>query len=176
MINPYIGSGYQNSKAHRTCVGRVKSHLKTMCTSVDHEIGLVPYRRTDAYGYNSKNKVLYLCEIKVERTDLPKVFEELPDQERRVKKTPEYIKAGVLKVVPVLAVSNKLYQELSKRYPDEWESMRGTCRKLGISIGVVEQSNIIYLQGKNPITLKGKPATKAKTAANAKPAARVSRK
>jgi hypothetical protein len=150
-----------------------------MCTSVDHEIGLVPYRRTDVYGYDSKNKVLYLCEIKVQRTDLPKVFEELPDQERRVKKTPEYIQAGVLKVIPVLAVSNNLYQEVSKHYPDEWKSTRSTCKKLGMSIWVVEQSRIQYLQGIDPTNVntkavtKSKPAAKIKTATKAKATGRT---
>lgn len=126
--------GSDRSKAHDRCAGRVKSHLKTICTSAEKEMGLVPGTRTDAWGYNSKNKVLYLCEIKVQHKDLPKSVDQINDVVRRVKLTPEYIRLGEVFIVPVIAISNRLHKEEMDYYPGKWESFCDLCKKLGIAI------------------------------------------
>ena len=75
--------------------------------------------------------MLYLCEIKVQHTDLPKAYDELMDQARRIKQSPEFLKLDKVSVVPVLAVSNRLYQEELGYYRDKWVSVCETCKKLG---------------------------------------------
>lgn len=116
--------------------------------------------------------MLYLCEIKVQHKDLPKSVEQVMDALRRVKDTPKYIKLGKVATVPVIAISNRLYQEETGYYLGKWEGFCDLCKKLGIAIWVVEQSNIRYLQGPNPIILKAKATTKVKATTKAKATAR----
>jgi len=167
MINPFTYGS--RSQAHARCVGQVKSHLKKICTSADKEMGLIPFRITDAWGYSSKKKVFYLCEIKVQHKDLHKSIAQISDTARRFKLNPDYIRLGG-NVFPIIAISNGLSREETSYYSQEWESFRETCKRLKISIWIVEQSSIRYLQGHNPILQRkladksgSKPANTLKT-------------
>jgi len=121
MILSYNLFGPTRSQAHAWCVGRVKRHLETMCTSADKERGLVPYRITDAWGYDSRKRVLYLCEIKVQHKDFYKSVVQIMDTVRQVKLSPEYKRLDKGIVVPVIAISNGLYHEEIDYYPEEWK-------------------------------------------------------
>jgi len=171
MINPFYIS--DRSKAHDRCAGRVKSHLKTICTSAEKEQGLVSGTRIDAWGYDSKKKILYLCEIKVQHKDFPKSIDQITNAERRVKLSPEFTRLGKARIVPVVAISNSLYNEETGYYPEKWASFCNTCSRLNISIWVVEQSNIRYLQGPNPTLLKAKSTTKARSTTKAKTTTKI---
>ena len=169
--------GYpERSTYHATCVNRVKSHLKRICTKADKEQGLVPNRITDAWGYDKKIKTWYLCEIKVNLNDLHKAVTQIHDTVHRFK-----LKKSNDQVIPVIAIPNALYIDLKKYELDKWKSFCSLCKTVGVAIWIIEQSNIRQIQGPKPkspskiktgtkkkATTKHKPTTKAKASTKRK--------
>jgi len=166
MINSWLGWS-ERSKAHAYCVNRVKSHLKRTCTMADKEMGLVPSRITDAWGYNKEKKTWFLCEIKVNVDDLHKAVTQIHDTCYRFKP-----KNRDDKVIPVIAIPNKLYIEMQRHDLSRWTSFRSLCQQMNIALWIVEQSNIRQIQGPKPTMPKPKATTKPKTTVRARATAK----
>ena len=167
MINPILGWA-ERSQLHKHCVSRVKSHLKRTCDNADKEQGLVSGRITDAWGYNRGEKTWFLCEIKVNIKDLQKGVTQIHDTCFRFK-----VSNQGDKVIPVLAIPNKLYNEMRKYEPGQWSSFSSLCKNTDIAVWVVEQSNIRQIQGPKPTTPKPKATTKVKATAKPKAATKA---
>ncbi len=149
--------GSERSQAHDKCVNRVRKDLEVKGYVTGKGKSLVWDRITDAWAHDEKNSIWYLCEIKVQAVDLPKAVAQIHDTVRRFKFNPDYIKKGRGDIVPVIAISNRLYKEMEKDYLEIWKSYRELCKTLGITLWVVEMSAIWKLQGP-----KVKHSTKAK--------------
>ncbi|MFC1955052.1 hypothetical protein ACFLWZ_00685 [Chloroflexota bacterium] len=162
--------GKSRNTYHKTCVNRVKSHLKGICTVADKETGLVASRITDAWGYDRNTKTWYLCEIKVNPNDLLKAVTQIHDTCYKFKpKDPEDT------VIPVIVIPLRLYDHFLKVDVDQWRSFRTLCDTTHIAIWIIEQSVIPQIQGPKPkaaakpkATAKPKAATKVKTTTKAK--------
>ena len=162
----------ERSTYHTTCVNRVKSHLKRICADAGKETGFVPGRITDAWGYDKKTKTIYFCEIKVNAHDLLKAVSQLHITAFNFKpKDPEN------KVIAVIAIPKRLYNDLVKYDRVQWLSFRALCKKTNITIWIIEQSSIVQIQGPKPklpktktrkSSLKVKTTTKRKTTTKTK--------
>jgi len=153
----------ERSTYHATCVNRVKSHLKRICTEAGKETGFVPGRITDAWGYDRATKTIYFCEIKVNPKDLLKAVSQIHDTFFKFKpKDPEN------KVIPVIALPKRLYDELVKYDVGQWKSFRSLCKTAKIAIWIIEQSTIQQIQGPTP-KVKTKTKTSLKAKASSKP-------
>jgi len=133
MIN--ILGAPERSTRHATCVRKVYRYLKQKYGEANYEQKTVADRITDALGYSQKSKTWYLCEIKVNWSDLQKSPYQIHDTAFRFQKSHK----GDT-VVPVIAFPARLQKELVNY--DNWDSLRDTCRRLGIAIWVVEQSGV----------------------------------
>jgi hypothetical protein len=151
--------GYpERSTYHTTCVSRVKTHLKKFCTQGGVEKKFVEGRRIDAWGYDKKTKTLYFCEIKVDPKDLTKAITQIHGSFFNFKPTdPEN------KVIPVIAIPKKLAEYLFKHETGNWRSFRALCKTTKIAIWIIEQSNIVQIQGPKPKALKAKTKITTKT-------------
>jgi hypothetical protein len=160
----------ERSTYHRTIVHRVYAQLKRSGFSADFERSLVPGRVTDTFGYSVKKKTWYLCEIKVNWTDLQKAITQIHEQVYNFKRSRLYMdKEG--SIVPVIAIPNSLYSYLMKYYAFQWGSYCSLCKTNNIALWVVEQSTIRQIQGPKPKpSTKVKAATKARTLTKAKSA------
>ncbi|MFC2066237.1 hypothetical protein ACFLUO_04140 [Chloroflexota bacterium] len=134
--------GSDRSTYHTTCVHRVNAYLKRSCTIADFERKLVDNRITDALGIIEKGifKTWFLCEIKVNYSDLQKAPNQIHDTAFRFK---QRHKGDT--VVPVIAFPARLQKELVDF--DNWNSFRDICKRLDVSIWVVEQSTVREFQG-----------------------------
>jgi hypothetical protein len=153
----------ERSTYHTTCVNRVKSHLKRICAQAGKEMGFVPGRITDAWGYDKKTNTIYFCEIKVNPGDLLKAVSQIHDTVFRFK--PKDAKS---KVIPVIAVPKRLYNDMAKYEAGQLASFRSLCKTQSIAIWIIEQSNIRQIQGPKPksplkVKAKAKLATTAKS-------------
>jgi hypothetical protein len=167
MIN-FLGYT-ERSTYHITCVNRVKSHLKRICRDAGKERGFVPGRITDAWGYDNKTKTLYFCEIKVNPGDLLKAVSQIHDTVFKYKP-----KDSRIKVIPVIAVPKRLYDEFSKYDLGQWKSFRSLCKTANIAIWIIEQSNIRQIQGPKPKSpSKAQTGTKKKATTKRKPTAKA---
>jgi hypothetical protein len=141
----------ERSTYHGTCVNRVKSHLKRICTDAGKERGFVPGRITDAYGYDKLTNTLYFCEIKVNPNDLLKAITQLHITSSNFKpKNPH------TKIIPVIAIPKKLALEISKNKPLDWKSFKALCKTSHTAIWIIEQSSVRQLQGPKPNVPKTK--------------------
>lgn len=147
----------ERSTYHKTCVRRINKYLKQKCSKGGSEKGLVAGYRTDAFGYDGKSKTWYLCEIKVDPSDLKKGPQQILDTKYHFPKT-KYYHIGDT-IVPVIAIPAKLANHLVK--VNEWKSLKNTCKMLNISIWVIEQSTV------REVT-KPKPKSNRKTSAVSK--------
>jgi hypothetical protein len=174
MMRDLIWGRPEKSTYHTTMVNKVKSHLKRFCTDAGKEHGFVSGRITDAYGYNKVTKTIYFCEIKVNPNDLLKAITQLHiTTSNYTPKSREFIEYNV---IPVVAIPKKLAGELAKYKPLDWKSFRLLCRTNKIALWIIEQSNIVQIQGPKPkapkrkaqkSSTKSKP-TKRKTTAKSK--------
>ena len=161
----------EKSTYHTTCVRRVKSYLKKFCIQGGEERKFVEGRRTDAWGFDKTKKTIYFCEVKVGPRDLLNAVTEIHVTAFNYKpKNPEY------KVIAVIAIPKKLYDELVKYDVGLWRSFRDLCKKTNMAIWIIEQSNIVQIQGPKPKARKKKvrktpiksKTTKRKTTVKAK--------
>ena len=148
--------GSERSTYHTTMVRRVHSYLKKQCTRANYEQKTVEGRQTDALSYidNGKFKTWFLCEIKVNPSDLLKAVSQIHDTAFRWRKT--HIGDTV---IPVIAFPARLEKKLKDT--DKWDSQCDLCKKSDVAIWIIEQSTVREFQGYK--------TTKAKSAA-AKPA------
>jgi len=125
---------------------------------------LVASRITDAWGYDRNTKTWYLCEIKVNPSDLLKAVTQIHDTCYKFKpKDPEDT------VIPVIAIPVRLYDHFMQNDVDQWKSFRTLCDTTHIAIWIIEQSAIPQIQGPKPkVTTKPKATTKAKATAKPK--------
>jgi hypothetical protein len=144
--------GSERSTYHATCVKKVYRYLKQKCGEADYEKKLVADRITDALGYNTKTKTWYLCEIKVNFTDLQKAAYQIHDTAFRFKRNH---KAAT--VIPVIAFPLRLQKELVKF--DNWDSLRNLCRTTGVAIWVIGQSTVRETMSPKTKVVKPKNAT-----------------
>jgi hypothetical protein len=128
----------ERSTYHKTCVRRVNSYLKQKCDEADYERELVTGYKTDAFGYNRKSKIWYLCEIKVDPNDLKKAPQQILDTKFHFPKTQHYHIGDT--IVPVIAIPAKLANHLVKL--NEWDSLRNTCKMVKAAVWVIEQSTV----------------------------------
>jgi hypothetical protein len=143
------------STYHKTTVRRVNHYLKQKCSKADYELELVSGYRTDAFGYDRKSKTWYLCEIKVDPSDLKKAPQQILDTKFHFPKT-RYYHIGDT-IVPVIAIPARLANYLVKQ--NEWTSLRNTCKMVKAALWVVEQSTVREIMGP-----KTKKAVKTKSA------------
>jgi len=165
---PFNFWGSERSQAHTWCVNRVKKSLEVKGYVAEKGNSLVSDRITDAWAHDVKNNIWYLCEIKVQTSDLPKAVPQIHDTARRFKDNSNYKKEGRGVIVPVIVISNRLYKEMVDHYLDIWKSYLELCKTLDIALWVVEQSTFRQLQGP-----KLKPATKAKVTTKTKTATKA---
>lgn len=162
----------ERSTYHATCVKKVYRYLKNKCGEADFERKLVADRITDTFGYNKKLKTWYICEIKVNWSDLQKAAYQIHDTAFRFRKNHR----GVT-VVPVIAFPKRLYKELIKF--DNWGSFCDICTTMSVAVWVIEQSTIrevVYPKINKPVkTTKSKATTtaKKKTTKTKKPKSKV---
>jgi hypothetical protein len=141
-------------------VRRVHSYLKKKCSVADSERKTVEGRTTDALGYidGDKFKTWYLCEIKVNPSDLLKGVSQIHDTAFRFKQAHK----GDI-VIPVLAFPTRLQQQLIQ--DNKWNSHCDLCKRSDVAIWIIEQSTV--REFRNPTTAKTKEvapkATKSKT-------------
>jgi hypothetical protein len=154
MINPFWSE--PRSTYHTTCVSRVKTYLKKKCgeAHADSERALISGYRLDAFGHDRRSRTWYLCEIKVNPSDLKKATQQIQDYKFHFPKTKYYHSGDV--IVTVIAVPAKLAKYLIKT--NEWDSFKNTCKILNVSIWVIEQSTIQEVTGN-----KTKKAVKTKS-------------
>jgi hypothetical protein len=146
------------STYHETCVKRVRKYLEKKCGQAGLEEKLVHGHITDAFGYNKKSKIIYLCEIKVRRSDLRRAPNSIYETALRFKEKRKDYKT----VVPVIAVPARLEEFLIKQ--DNWKPLCLMCKNLGIAVWVIEQSTIReVLSPKIKKTVKAK-SSRASTA------------
>lgn len=126
------------STYHKTCVRRVNSYLKQKCSESGYERELVAGYKTDAFGYNRKSKIWYLCEIKVDPSDLKKAPQQILDTKFHFPQIRHYHTGDT--IVPVIVIPAKLANYLVKI--NEWGSLRKTCRMVKVAIWVIEQSTV----------------------------------
>jgi hypothetical protein len=158
----------RRSQTHAYCVNRVTTHLKKICTVADKETKLVPGRVTDAWGYDNKKKVWYICEIKVAGTDLPKSAYQIHDTVCKFKESEYYAKRPGT-IVPVLAITSQFYLALRKHSLSKWEHFTDLLKIDNTAIWVVEQSAIHAItRTKRKATTKAKSVTKRKSTSKAK--------
>jgi hypothetical protein len=137
MMN-YSWGQQSRSTYHKTMVLRVNHYLKKKCDVASYEEELLSGYRIDAFGYNRKNKVWYLCEIKVEPSDLKKAPQQILDTKYHLPKTKLYHIGDT--IVPVIAIPAKLANHLVKY--NEWDSLCNTCKMIRAAIWVIEQSTV----------------------------------
>jgi phosphate starvation-inducible protein PhoH len=141
----------ERSTYHATNVKRVKSYLKRICVEAGEEKGFVPGRITDAWGYDKITKTIYFCEVKVNPNDLLKAVSQIHDTVFKFKpKDPKN------KVIPVIAIPKRLYNDLVKYDVGQWRSFRSLCKTTNIAVWIIEQSNIVQIQGPKPKSPKTK--------------------
>ncbi len=145
----------ERSTYHTTMVHRVHAHLKRMCSEADYERSLISNRITDAFGYDKKNRTWYLCEVKVNPSDLMKSVVQIHDTAFRFKS-----KQPNDKILPVVCIPAKLHRHLIKT--EEWGSFRSLCNNQNISIWVIEQSSVSKVL--SPKVKKGKATSRKQTA------------
>lgn len=156
------------STYHTTCVRRVNQYLKRKCSKGGYEKGLVSGYRTDAFGYDSKFKTWYLCEIKVDPSDLKKAPQQILDTKFHFPKS-QYFHIGD-KIVPVIAIPARLAKFQVKT--NEWDSLRNTCKQLNIAIWVIEQSTVREVMGPKIKKVAKASTSKKKTARTKKSASK----
>lgn len=127
-------------KDHDACVQKVYRYLKAKCSEADLERQLVADRRTDAYGYDKKAKIWYVCEIKVDWSDLQKAVYQVTDTAFRFQKTKR-----ASSVIPVLAIPTPLQKKLHKW--DNWQSLCESCRRSGIEIWLIDSGTVKQVKG-----------------------------
>jgi hypothetical protein len=125
----------ERSTAHTNCVKKVYRYLKLKCDVADFERKIVADRITDALGHNTKSKLWYICEIKVNWSDLQKAAYQIHDTAFRFKKN-----HLADTVIPVIAFPTRLYKELIRF--DNWDSLRNLCKTMGVAIWVVETAKV----------------------------------
>ncbi len=131
------------STRHATFVKRVRKYLEKKCGRAGFEQKVVPGHITDAYGFNKKSKLIYLCEVKVRRSDLRRAPYQIYETALRFKKKRKDFDT----VVPVIAIPVKLQRFLIEE--DNWEPLCVMCNNLGIAIWVIEQSTVLEVLGPN---------------------------
>jgi len=141
---------------HDLCVRKVYRYLKSKDMNAGQEKELVPGLRTDAFAYDEKTRIRYICEIKVAWSDLPKSPSQVMDTVRPLRKR----KKGDI-VVPVIAFPLPLQKELRK--DDRWNSFSATCRELGIEIWIIDSGAIRVVQ-RSKIRVPQAKVVKAKAA------------
>jgi len=139
MIN--LWGSEPRSTYHDTCVRRVRKYLEKKCGQAVSEGKVVPGHITDAYGFNKKLKIIYLCEVKVRRSDLRRAPNQIYETALRFKRK----RKDYNTVVPVIAVPARLQNFLIKQ--DNWEPLCLMCGNLGIAVWVIEQSTIREVLG-----------------------------
>jgi len=149
--------GYaERSTYHTTMVNKVNAYLKRNCSISEKELGLVSGRITDACGYDEKTNTYFICEVKVDFSDLQKAPYQI--HETAFKYKPKKIGA---KKIPIIAIPKALYLGLINN--DKWESLSDACAKLGVAFWVIEQSTVRQIQGPKPTSPKKPKAVRAKT-------------
>ena len=157
--------GAERSSYHGTCVRKVYRYLKKKCSIANYEESLVTGYITDAWGYNRNSKIWYLCEIKVNESDLQKAPKQIFDTVFHFPKTKFYHRGDT--VVPVIAFPARLQKELVKF--NTWDSLRNICRTMKVAIWVIEQSTIREVTRRKTKVAKTKSAmTKAVKAKQSK--------
>jgi len=174
--------GKSRSTYHNTIVHKVFAYLKRNGCTADFERRLVNQRITDAFGYSKRTKTWYICEIKVDGSDLYKAVAQIHDTVNRFQHSPLYQSKGGT-IVPVIAIPKRLYDGSLKYSTEKWGSFCSLCRTTNIALWIVEQSTVRQIQGpkvksttKEKSVAKAKPVTKAKPVAKAKPATKRKRK
>jgi hypothetical protein len=152
MIN--IWGPTERSTYHGTCVRKVDRYLNKKCTVAHSERKLVAERITDASGYDAKRKTWYLCEIKVNWSDLQKAPYQIHDTAFRFPRNPFYHKGDT--VMPVIALPARLQKELVQHH--NWDSLRDQCTKTGIGLWIIEQSGVREITSPNTKGVKTKSA------------------
>jgi hypothetical protein len=159
MILPLFGQP-ERSKYHGTCVRKVYRYLKQKCGEAIYERALVTGYVTDAAGHDVKRKTYYLCEIKVNESDLQKAPKQISDTVFHFRKNHK----GDT-VVPVIAFPVRLEKELVKL--NTWDSLYDICKHLKVAIWVIEQSTVREIMSPRTKAVKTKSArastTKTKT-------------
>lgn len=135
-MNNLLWGTEPRSTYHNTCVKRVRKYLERKCGKAGSERKLIPGHITDAYGFNKKQKIIYLCEVKVERSDLNRAPKTIYETVLKFKRNHKDYDT----VVPVIAVGLRLHKFLVKQ--DNWESLFNMCKNLSIALWVIEQSTI----------------------------------
>lgn len=165
----------EKSTYHNTIVHRVYAQLKRNGCTADFERSLVPNRVTDTFGYNKSKNTWYLCEIKVNWSDLQKAVTQIHETVYNFKRSPLYLKKEA-KIVPVIAIPNSLYSELVKYYDHQWGSFCSLCKTNNIALWVVEQSTIRQIiKDTKPSATKLKSVPLSKVAAKFKPSAKTAK-
>jgi len=164
MIN--IWGPEPRSKYHTTIVRKVYRYLitKQECDKAGYEKQLVPGLRTDAVGYNTKRKTWYLCEIKVDESDLLKAPLQIYQTVSRFSspKNPRYHKGDA--VVPVIAFPTRVQKILVQH--NNWDSLCNLCKTTGVAIWVIKQSTVKEVMGpkiKKSVKTKSARASTTKT-------------
>ena len=160
MMSEWLYGKSGKSTYHTTCVRRVKTHLKKFCIQGGEEKKFVEGRRIDAWGYDKNTKILYFCEIKVDPKDLTKGVNQIHDSFYNFNPP-----NSVDKVIPVIAIPKKLAEWSYKNETGKWRSFRALCKTTNITIWIIEQSNIVQIQGpkpKAPKKITRKTSTKVK--------------
>lgn len=140
---------------HDACVRKVYRYLKQKCTEANYERELVKDRRTDAFGYDKNTKTWYVCEIKVDPTDLLKAPFQIMDTAFRFKK-----KKRFHNVTPVIAIPAPLHRKIQRS--DIWRSLSAQCRQNNTELWIIESGAVKELQTTGIVV--GKPkVVKAKT-------------
>ncbi len=140
---------------HDACVRKVYRYLKQKCTEANYERELVEDRRTDAFGYDKNTKTWYVCEIKVDPTDLLKAPFQIMDTAFRFKK-----KKRFHNVTPVIAIPAPLHRKIQRS--DIWRSLSAQCRQNNTELWIIESGTVKELQTTGIVV--GKPkVVKAKT-------------
>ncbi len=115
---------------HPFCVNKVRKHLLETCDKARKEALLHPRRRTDVYGFNSKENTWYICEIKVRWADLQKFEFQLQD-------TCQYLawQYPTATVLPILAIPVNLHDELITY--GNWAQVESRCETGNIKIWLI---------------------------------------
>jgi hypothetical protein len=143
--------GIERSTYHGTCVRKVYRYLKQKCGEADYERQLVTGYITDALGHDVKRKTWYLCEIKVNESDLQKAPKQIFDTVFHFRKN--HIGDTI---VPVIAFPARLQKELVKL--NTWDSFCNICKTMKAAIWVIEQATVREFM--NPKTKVVKTKTK----------------
>ena len=134
---------------HDACVRKVERYLRRKYGEADRERELVEDRRTDAFGYNKNTKTWYVCEIKVDPTDLLKAPFQIMDTAFRFRK-----KKPFHNVTPVIAIPAPLHRRIQRQ--DIWRSLSEQCRQNNTELWIIESGAVRELQTVGAVARKPK--------------------